>query len=65
MVSSVLHCILDCELCELHFCTMRLYCKHDFILQKLTSSDIRAFAFFIAIMKPCFGVFVNVIVKIW
>ena len=45
MVSSVLHYILGCEACELHFCTMRPYCKHDFIHQTLTGSHIRAFVF--------------------
>ena len=33
------------EACELHFFTMRLYCKHTFIYWKLTGSQIRAFVF--------------------
>ena len=33
------------EACELHFCTMRLYCKHIFVYWKLTGSQIRAFVF--------------------
>ena len=51
MVGSVLHYILGCEACELHFCTMRLYCKHHFFNQNLTGSHIKAFAFFIVMLK--------------
>ena len=41
--SFVLH--IGIEACELHFYTMRLYCKHTFIYKKLTGSQIRAFVF--------------------
>ena len=61
MVGSVLHYILGCIECELHICTMRLYCKHNYIYRKLTGSHIRAFVFFIVMLK----LFVLVIVKIW
>ena len=37
-LSFALH--IGLEACELHFCTMRLYCKHTFIYQKLTGSQI-------------------------
>ena len=39
------------EACELHFCTMRLYCKHTFIYKKLTGSQIREFMFFIVMLE--------------
>ena len=48
MVGSVLHYILDLEHVS---CTMRLYCKHTFIYQKLTGSQIRAFVFFIVMLE--------------
>ena len=51
MVNSVLHCILGFEARDWHFCTMRLHCKHDFINQKLIGFHIRAFVFFIAMLK--------------
>ena len=52
------------EACELHFCTMRLYCKRTFIYRKLIGSQIRAFVFFIVMLEYFFGVCVLVIVKI-
>ena len=55
MVGSVLHCILNLfEACELHFCTIRLYCKHTFIYWKLTGSQIRAFVVFIVMLEHFF-----------
>ena len=52
MVGLVLHYILGCETCELHFYTMRLYYKlYYFINQKLTGSHNRAFAYFIVMLK--------------
>ena len=40
--------ILGCEACELHFCILRLYCKHFFFLfhKHLTGSHITEFVFF-------------------
>ena len=51
VVGSVLHYILGCIACELHIFTMGLYCKHNFIYRKLTGSHIRAFVFFIVMLK--------------
>ena len=47
MVGSVLHHILGCEACELHFCTNWLYYKPHFIYPKLTVSHKGASVFFI------------------
>ena len=51
MIGLVLHYILSYKACEMHFCTMRLYCKHHFFYLKLTGSNIRAFVFFIVMLK--------------
>ena len=51
MVGSVLQHILGCEACELQLCTIRLYYKPHFISLKLTVSHIRAFVFFIVMLK--------------
>ena len=51
MVGSILHHILGREACELQFCTIRLYYKPNFIYLKLTVSHIRAFVFFIVMLK--------------
>ena len=49
--SFVLNHILGCEACELQFCTIRLYYKPHFIYLKLTVSHIRAFVFFVVMLK--------------
>ena len=51
MVGSALHYIFDLEACELHLCTMRLYCKHTLIYWKLTGSQIRVLVFFIIMLE--------------
>ena len=56
MVDSVLHYILGWEACEFLWCTMRLCCKHHFIYQKLTGSHIRAFLFFIVMLKHVWSI---------
>ena len=52
-LSFALH--IGVEACELHFCTMRLYCKHIFNYRKLTGSKIRASVFFIVMLEHFVG----------
>ena len=52
-LSFALH--IGLEACELHFCTMRLHCKHTFIYRKLIGSQIRAFVFFIVMLEHFLG----------
>ena len=64
MLGLVLHHILGCESCELHFCTMRLYYKHYFIYLKLTGSHIRAFVCFIVMLNYFFD-YLFITIKRW
>ena len=54
MDGSVMTLHIRLEACELHFCTVRLYCKHTFIYMKLTGSQISAYVVFFNVMPEHF-----------
>ena len=65
MVGSVLHHILRCKACELHFCTIWLYYKPHFIYPKLTVSHKGASVFFIVMLKHFLEFPQTTVVVIW